>query len=397
MSVFFLAVAVVGGLVWLALLLDHPRTRVPLLYGTGIVLITSSAGVLSHPLFAVAGRPAGVALIALAALSSPVDDAVGSPRLAGRWASALCGPLATYVVVTTAPHGEWRELVLYLAAVCLPLLLIVATGGHLAVVDLVRGLTLGLWLTVGGSLVYGVVRPDLAIESDRLRGLLENANSLGFIAFVLGAVAILVPTRWSSASLALSVVALVWTASRASTLALIVVGLLELVRRKRYGVVAALAVAVGLGALLLSRLDLAGSPLDVLLRTNDSRSGSVDAALADVSSSPLWGIGLNNETAIIASSPFRALSNGGVLGILCVAVQGVLMLRTSLVTPQALIVVTAGLVHSMFEGWVLSPSSPFLLVFAAAWLLIAQVTPRPPATLSDVDPDRPVPVGRWAR
>src|SRR5690606_4216853 len=152
---------------------------------------------------------------------------------------------------------------------------------------------------------------------------------------------------------------------RASTLALIVVGLLELVRRKRYGVVAALAVAVVLGALLLSRLDLAGSPLDVLLRTNDSRSGSVDAALADVSSSPLWGIGLNNEAAIIASSPFRAVSNGGVLGILCVAVQGVLMLRTSLVTPQALIVVTAGLVHSMFEGWVLSPSSPFLLVFAA--------------------------------
>ncbi|WP_324650017.1 O-antigen ligase family protein [Georgenia sp. H159] len=380
MTSFYPVVAVVAAAVWAALLFNHPRTRVPLLYGLGAVLIASSAGVLAGPLTGVAARPAGVALIALAALTTPLTEGTGSPRLAGRLALSICAPLAVYVLVATAPHGQWPEFALYLAALGLPVILIVSTGGHLAPPDLQRGLFLGLSLTVGGSLVFGLLRPDLGIEGERLRGLLENANSLGFIAFLLGATAILVPSRWSRPCLALSAIALIWTASRASALALVLVGLFELLRRKRYGLVGALGAAVVLAAILLTRLDVPGVPLEGLLRTTDSRSNSLDAALDDFRSSPLWGIGLGNESAIIASSPFRALSNGGLLGFLCVALQGVLIFRASLVNGRATVFAAAALVHSVFEGWLLSPSSPFLLLFAGTWLLIARTAPEPTGT-----------------
>ncbi|WP_454085371.1 hypothetical protein [Georgenia sp. Marseille-Q6866] len=398
MSIFVPAVAIAAVLVWAALLLNHPQTRVPLLCGTGFFLVVSSAGVLTVPVAGVAARPAGVALIALAALTSPVPRPAGAPALAGRWALALCAPLATYVVLTTAPNGQWNQLALYLVALCLPAVLVVSTGSHLTVTDLRRGLAVGLAGSVAGSLAVAVVRPDLGIEGGRLRGLLENANGLGFLAFLLGGLAILVPTRWSRLSLVLSAVALMWSASRASALALVTIGLLELLRRRRYGLVASLAVALVLGVVVVTRLDVPMGPLEGLLRTTDSRSSSLATALADSRTSPLWGVGLNSESSIIASSPLRALSNGGALGLLCVALQAVLVLRASLVSGRATVFAAAGLFHSLFEGWLLSPSSPFLLVFAGAWILVARWAPAASDgnLATDVDSWRPTLTGRWA-
>lgn len=379
MTRYFLAVAGTAALVWFLFVLQNQRTRVTVLYAAGIILITAAAGVVSGPVTSLVARPAGVGLIGLAALSSPAVRDVGVLTLTGRWVSALCAPLAAYVVVTTAPHGEWTELALYLAALGLPLVLVVATGGHLALDDLRRGLLLGLSLTLAGSLVLGTLRPDLGVEGGRLRGLLENANGLGFMAFLLGAIAILVPTRWSRPALALSAGALVWSASRASTLALLVVVAFELVRRRRYGSVVGL-VAVVVLALASTLLDVSAGPFDALLRSTDSRSSTFDASLADFRSSPLWGVGLDNESAIIASTAFRALSNGGILGLLCVTAQAVMILRASHVSYRAAAFATAGLMHSLFEGWLLSPSGPFLLTFAGVWLLIARHTGRPAHT-----------------
>lgn len=395
MSMFFPVMVAASLLVWGVLLLSHPRARVPLLCGTGMVLILASAGILTGPVLGVAARPVGVALIALSALASPNDHGTGSPSLAGRWALALCAPLAGYVLLTTAPHGQWNQLVLYLAALCLPIILAVSTGGHLALIDLQRGLTGALVGTVAGSLVIALVRPDLGLEGGRLRGLMENANGLGFVAFLLGALAVLVHTRLSSLCLILSVIALVWTASRASTLALVAVGLFELLRRRRYGLVAVLGAALVLGIMILSRVDIPIGPLEGLLRTTDSRSGSLETALADFRTSPVWGVGLNSESSIIASSPLRALSNGGALGLLCVALQAALVLRASNVSGRATVLAGAGLLHSVFEGWLLSPSSPFLLVFAGVWMVVARWSPVRESNPGDDDTLRPALRERW--
>jgi hypothetical protein len=126
----------------------------------------SSAGVLTQPRRTPGHHPHSSRCSRVTAAARPG----GAAGIAGRWAWALCAPLGAYVVVTTAPHGQWTEFTLYLAALCLPIVLIVSAGGHLALTDLRSGLTLALAIMVIGSLVVGVVRPDLGIEGTRLRG-----------------------------------------------------------------------------------------------------------------------------------------------------------------------------------------------------------------------------------
>jgi hypothetical protein len=84
----------------------------------------------------------------------------------------------------------------------------------------------------------------------------------------------------------LSAAALIWTASRASALALLVVGLLELLRKRRYGLVIALAAVLLIGVLVMGGTEAPLGPFGGLLRTTDSRSSTVEAALADFGTSP---------------------------------------------------------------------------------------------------------------
>jgi len=269
-----------------------------------------------------------------------------------------------FLVASELSHGRVLALALGLISFLLVASLIHALLYYYSSAQIVDGAYAAFMLTCVASLIVGQLLPEIGIEQLRLRGVLENANGLGFVAFALGAVSLAARFgRWQSLlGLGVALACLFLTGSRASMLALVIVAIglaIGKVRRARLWLI------LGALAMTVAWLWSPGLLVDLpLLRTTDSRSAGFDV-IQDALSDSLWiGRGELPTEVNVAGSPFAAGIQGGVLGLLALVMMYMALFRGFASSrPRALTLVVAGIVHSVFESWILSFSAPMLLVF----------------------------------
>lgn len=348
--------------------LSRPVTRRVTLIICGVIAIAGASSVfVAEGVTGLVLRAVGIGLIVVSTLG---HDKV-RPRVRGpaNWQLLFLIPLGTFIYAATLPHGQTEDALSYgLALVLLGVLLY--SLPRLPGETLWLGVSIALLLLLGASLVYGLLEPNLALEGGRLRGLLENANTLGFIAFAATALAVLgnghKPLRM--VMLGVAAASLVWTGSRASLLAVLLVFAFWLLTRNWVAGAFALLFAWVVSGPVLNAVAQMNPQIGLLLRDNNSRVGSWDTAIADWQTSPTFGVGLAQETSIIASSQLRALAQGGAVGLLAICVMCVAILLVSLATTRGgAIFAFAAVCHSLFEGWLLSPVAPLLLIFFLGW------------------------------
>ncbi len=362
------------------LVLASPRARPMVPYVVGLLLavfatsafVSVDAGVVS-----IVARAVGFSMIFVAALASRADTgSVVVPPV--RWLAVwLGGGLAAYLIAGALIHGQATSFIFYgLGAVLLAL-----TGWALSArVDrrlLEDCVLFVLAVVVGASLAAGFVLPAVGIENGRVRGVLENANSLGFLAFLLAAVAVGSSKSWitKAACLTLSGAALLASSSRASAVATVLfLGLLAARRPGTQRVFVGLVALVGIGIGYLWRPDAYADLFGGVLRLNNSRSGSWAEALRVWDEARLFGVGMGNEINIVASSPLRAFVHAGMIGVLAVLVMWLALLVVAVRGGNATTVsfALAAIVHSVFEGWLLSPVGPLLWLFMLSWVTMSR-------------------------
>lgn len=275
-----------------------------------------------------------------------------------------------WALASTFVHYEVVQFVTHLGgAVCLMIVVrVLASDGGVAVARL---LPVVLGSAVALSLGIGLLDPTQGLAGGRLRGLFVNANLLAFYSF-LALITGLLLVRVGFASLvlsAISIAAVVWTGSRTAAIASATAILLLALfgnRRSRWFVLAAL----GLVALvLIGVLDLGPSPL---FRSLDTRDGSLDEAVRVLSLSPLLGLGFGGSGVEIASTPLRAVVEGGTLALIAVVVMYLLLLREAQRrTPTLVAVAAAAIISSFGEAWFLSAIGPMTLLFVSLWIGIS--------------------------
>lgn len=360
--------AIVGVLFGGVVICTQPRARMPSIVMIGVLLITvaSSWAVDENSSLSVVARVLGAAAFALAAV---VGSRAGAGTRMKRWGLAFLVPIAMFITFATLPHGQIQDFVAYGIGL-LTLAVMIISLPRVPLDDLRSGARAALLIIMISSLVAGALIPGEALEGGRLRGIFENANSLGFFAFLAIAAALFLRGRrfWTITLMASGVVALVLTGSRASLLAVLICLAGWVVSRLIWVGWALLITGLAFGDRAVGWASSLSPELELLLRNNNSRDGSVQTALADWSSSPLFGVGLGQESGIIASTPLRALAQGGSLGFAAIVLLWTVLLVMALRSSPSLTWFTlAAIAHSLFEGWMLSPISPLLMVFVVLW------------------------------
>lgn len=358
----------------------NPTMRATALYAAGLLCIMAASSSLipsEDSALAVTVRVVGVGLMILSALqcSWSRHELEKSERRKGTRRLLLTSVLPIFFLIgaATIPHSRWDIFWPYAAGAFVLAMAVVATVSVSPTV-LTNALMSALTLVVVGSLVAGLLSPSTGVEGGRLRGLFENANSLGYFAFLLGAVALLTSRDLKVKLLLLVPVTVVlgWTGSRAATLALaVVISLMILFRMRASQLIAAgLSFSVLLLAIRLSPELLV--PFKTLLRANNSRELSWMTFLETLSNHPSFGIGMGQEVSFVASSPLRAAVVAGMVGLFLIALTYLGMLVfSSTYGAMTFTFASAAVVHSLFEGWLLSPISPLTLVYCVCWWVIA--------------------------
>ncbi|TFD40339.1 hypothetical protein E3T37_06195 [Cryobacterium sp. TMT2-10] len=370
--------AIGGALV--ALLNSTVRALSP--FTLGVLFILASASTFTGSIAQSVGfRIVGIALLCLSGLQKPSDIAGALPNRTRAlsdlrmWLPWVTGSLLTFLLLATAFHGQALNFVLYGLGLVMLVVAVVATAVAVPELIVSSAVVLALGTMVVGSIILGLASPGVAIAGGRLRGLASNANLLGFYAFLFGSLAIIVVRHigLKVILLVLAIMCVVWTSSRASALALVIVIIFGALRRVSATKALWLTGFITLVLVIAIALPQTFSVLDGVLRTDNSRSYSFDGAMGAFRSSPLIGTGLASEEVEIASSPLRALASAGVGGLIAVVVMwGALLFRSRKAGVLAMGFTLAAVVHSCFEGWLLSPVSPLLLIFVLVWWVIVR-------------------------
>lgn len=351
-------------------------------YAAGVIFILASASIIApNTEVSVAFRVIGIGFLCFSGVGPAsklagllVDRQRRGPEMLS-WLPLVAGSLFAFLLFAAAFHGQWVEFILYGFGLILLALAVTVTSITVPREVAKVGVIFALVFVVVGSLVYGLTTPDLAVEGARLRGLTPNANMLGFYAFLLGSIAlIVVRLGWTRiVLLSFSGVVLLWTSSRASILALAIVFLFLVLSRLSATRVLALLGTAGAVAIAATVSPHVLGVLDGLFRRTDSRALTLTGAFDAFRSSPLIGIGLHNEEFEIASSPLRALAYAGIGGLLAVLVIWTALIWNSRTAGLPAVGFTlAAVVHSLFEGWLLSPVSPMLLTFVLVWGVVVR-------------------------
>jgi hypothetical protein len=341
-----------------------------------LCVFASSTSLFDNGTFSVLARLSGLSAIALGGLIAKRNGLMQSldqDRFrADRFAGILL-PLLAFLSFAALPHGQYFQFFGYFSGVVLIWVSLWSTT-YVSRRDLRFALVWSLGGLIIGSILTGFFLPSIAIEGERLRGLANNANLLGFYAFILAGIVFL-SGRWGTRSIVLvvaAVIAIVSSASRASMLAVVVVVAFSALMTA--GISRKLVIGVGLLILPISAIwsqDLAAIDI-ALFRDNNSRDSSFSNAMLLFSAHPMSGIGMD-DSLVIASSPLRALAYAGIWGAICITFiyAGILSLafRANL---AALSFSVAAIVHSVFEGWLLSPISPLFVVFMLCLLLLVR-------------------------
>lgn len=363
-----IALALFGALAGFIVICTQPRMRIPIIVtiGTLLIALASSWIVDEESSFSVALRVLGAAAFVLASIVGPRLD----PRpLAMRWGIAFLAPIALFLIFATLVHDQLRDFVAY--GIGLLVLAVVITSLPRIPLSSVRsGTRVGLLILASSSLILGIVMPSEGLEGGRLRGIFENANSLGFFAFLAVAAALFVDGKRLTTFLLLTTgsIALILTGSRASLLAVLICLAGWLIYRLKWAGWALLFTGLIFGDAVVSWVSSLSPELELLLRNNNSRDESLRTALDDWSSSPFFGVGLNGESDIIASTPLRALAQGGSFGFAAIVLLWAsVMILAFRSKPPLRWLSLAAIAHSLFEGWMLSPVSPLLMLFVILW------------------------------
>lgn len=375
------SVFILIGLLFL-LLRSSIRAIAPCAVGI-LLIIASTTTFLSNTdtVTSVVLRMAGIAVIILSGFESSNRTGIydGKPEARSEamrsWLIWLVLAFLLYLSLSTAFHGQWTNFILYGIGVSLLAIMFLATTIGVPHEVMAKGAISALAIVMVLSVAYGWTMPSVGIAGERLRGITANANTLGFYAFLLGSLALIVVKQTSARIVlfTLSTGVIVWTSSRSSMLALAIVVVCVLLSRKSVTSAFALVSVTGAGVISwVGWIGLSGMQ-DGIFRSNDSRSASFDSAIQAFRSSPLIGIGMGNSPDEIASSPLRALAFAGIGGLLAVIVLWVSLLWFSRQGGiRAVGFAGAAIVHSLFEGWLLSPIGPLLLIFVLCWWVIAR-------------------------
>lgn len=394
-----LAVALGG--VALFVFVPSASVRAVVAFAFGTILIIASATTfvpVGGTVISVGLRVVGVAFLALSRLQESfgtpvfgVEGRLGSSHMRS-WLPWVIVSYSLYLVLSTALHGQWLNFILYGGGVVLLVIALIATASVDPYDVVAKGVIVALVFVLAMSCVYGLFVPSLGIAGTRLRGITSNGNTLGFYAFLLGSLALIeVKRAWvRHVLLTLSLVVVLWTSSRASLLALVIVILCvflsKISKPAILTVFGLVGIVVVVGVLWPRAFDVLGG----IIRGNNSRALSFDTAIEAFRSSPLIGVGMGNNVDEIASSPLRALAFAGIGGLLAVVLLWLSFLWFSRKGGIQIIGFSAAaIVHSFFEGWMLSPIGPLLLVFVVCWWVIVRpsLTPAPlgsPSTRYDV-------------
>lgn len=237
------------------------------------------------------------------------------------------------------------------------------------------GVVLGLFVVVLSSLLMGWASAPFAMENERLRGILENANTLGFVASVL---IILVGFRrrlsiFSYIALGLGLYTIVFSGSRgALVLAAVALCCMAIFgsKRARYAITLVF-LTVFLSVVLRPDL-LRAVPL---LRLDNSRSRGFSLAAEVVIDSPWYGLGqeVGAELPIAGVWP-AALAWGGIPAVvfLLVAVCSSLVWSFGLGI-RSFSMLGAAVLYTAIEGWLLAPmGATTLLIFTAVVVLASR-------------------------
>ncbi|MEH1124636.1 hypothetical protein [Micromonospora sp. CPCC 206061] len=276
-----------------------------------------------------------------------------------------------YFVAATLPFDNTKSLVTGILGLASLTVYVLLTTKLLAPHTLDVALVAVLASVIIVSLVLGFVLPDIAVLGGRLRGISANPNLLGVYAFLLVAAVVLRRRPWPLTLWAalLGVATLVWTASRGSALSLaiaLVVGAVMNAGRARQLALPLLTLGAVSVALTNYSAEFAGIKL---FRANNSREAGVQEVLDLVRAGVLGGVGIGNERGQIASSPLRAFTYGGVVALCCILLIWLAILWFSWQSGPATFAFGLGVVvHSNFEGWMVSATGPIVVLFALMWV-----------------------------
>lgn len=358
------------------------RAIVAFSFGTILIMASATTFVpVGDTVISVGLRVVGVVFLALSRLQESfgtagfsVEKRFSSSHMRA-WLPWVIVSYLLYLILSTAFHGQWLNFIFYGGGVILLVIALIATASADPYDVVAKGVIVALVFVLAMSVVYGLFVPSLGIAGTRLRGITSNGNTLGFYAFLLGSLALIeVKRAWVRHVLfTLALVVVLWTSSRASLLALVIVILCVFLSKISkaailtvFGLVGAVVVV---GVLWPRAFDVLGG----IIRGNNSRALSFDTAIGAFRSSPLIGVGMGNNVDEIASSPLRALAFAGIGGLLAVVLLWLSFLWFS--RKGGILIIgfsVAAIIHSFFEGWMLSPISPLLLVFVVCWWVIVR-------------------------
>lgn len=336
---------------------------IAVMVAVGLFLLASTSIPILEP-HSVAVRVLGaVAVIAPVVWRKGLHEHASFPRFSRAIIGTGVG-FGIYLAASKLAHGDVLATLTGLIVFLFVALLAHVLLHYYSTYEITAGAHAAFLLICVASLVAQQVAPEVATENSRLRGVLENANGLGFVAFALGSVSLAGRFGpWQSLlGVGVALSCLFLSGSRASMLALVLVGFgfaIGGIRRARwvmtFGTIAAIA------TWLLSP----GAFADVLLlRTSDTRSVGFDVMQEAMSKSFLIGLGELPEGTRVAGSVFTAGITGGALGLFGLSVMYIcLMWGFTPSRPRAFTLVAAGIIHSLFESWILSFSAPMLLTF----------------------------------
>lgn len=241
-------------------------------------------------------------------------------------------------------------------------------------------------LLVISSLLMGIAGIGSPIEAGRLRGLFLNANALAIMALVTALASVVIRRRWVMVGYwVLVMLTLVWTASRAGTLAtalFLVLAAWRIFSDRRIR-------ALMLGVLVLSIVQLVTSPEEFttsdgdtgLTRTNDSRSHYWTLALADIRRGMPLGFGggsasVQGEAGVNVF--LKAAYEFGWWGLALTAGILLAILATTRGTRFGLAAFVAILANVQFEGWLFTFGNSFtVMTFLVLSALLMEIPPAP--------------------
>lgn len=281
--------------------------------------------------------------------------------------------LTLMLTVPPLAHGEVSGFASSLIGTAL-LLLLSFSAQRINPTCLINSFNAGVWTIIGLSTPL-LALPSLGTVGGNFRGITANSNSLG-IYCVLATISSLFLVKASplkSTALACCAIALcIASHSRTSLISIAILiimsmALRENISRRLIGAAITAGVLVSVAAPKVLDFVFGG----VVNKTRGTRDQSWLEAQRAWDHSKLFGLGPSNIYYEIASSPLRAIAEGGLAMLFFYTLAiGTLLYKGIRLGPCTLVVAITASIHSLGEGWLISTTGPWVLAFSCAILAV---------------------------